>query len=183
MNHCEIRSWEGWHRHILFVFIAHLFIAKLRIAFSATPPKSDGIPFSEKSLSVDAYLEVYNQLSNNEEISNCKIHSKPKVDKARKAIIKKIKAIEGYVLCSAIALGLLQIISLKLGSSINLRKIRFLRTYSSYYASEPTIRELFRNQIFMLFAKPDQFSIIEIIKSKQKNNFLLEETEVSDEAA
>ena len=77
MNHCEIRSWEGWHRHILFVFIAHLFIIKLRIAFSATPPKSDGIPYSENSVSVDAYLQAYSQLRNNEEISNCKIHSKP----------------------------------------------------------------------------------------------------------
>ena len=77
MNHCEIRSWEGWHRHILFVFIAHLFIIKLRIAFSAIPPKSDGIPYTESSVSVDDYLEAYNQLSNSKEISNCEIHPKP----------------------------------------------------------------------------------------------------------
>ena len=77
MNHCEMRSWEGWHRHILFVFIAHLFIAKLRIAFSAIPPESDGIPYSESAVSADAYLEAYKQLCNDEVIKNCKIHSKP----------------------------------------------------------------------------------------------------------
>jgi len=49
----------------------------------------------------------------------------------RLVIIRKIKAIEGYVLCSAIALGLLQIMSLKLGTGINLKKVRFLRAYSS----------------------------------------------------
>jgi SRSO17 transposase len=77
MNHCELRSWDGWHRHILFTFIAHLFITKLRIAFSAVPPESDGIPYTRSSVSADEYLEAYTQLSNDEPISNCKIMPKP----------------------------------------------------------------------------------------------------------
>ena len=77
MNHCEIRSWEGWHRHILFTFITHLFIAKLRIAFSAIPPKSDGIPYSVNSVPAEDYLEAYKQLNNDEKISHYNIYSKP----------------------------------------------------------------------------------------------------------
>jgi SRSO17 transposase len=77
MNHCELRSWEGWHRHILFTFIAHLFIAKLRIAFSAVPPNSDGIPYTESAIPADEYLKAYTQLNNAEQISNNKIQPKP----------------------------------------------------------------------------------------------------------
>jgi hypothetical protein len=106
-----------------------------------------------------------------------------KSEKERLAIIKKIKAIEGYVLCSAIALGLLQIISLKLGTGINLKKIRFLRTYSNDYASETTIREYMRNQIFMMFSKSELFPIMQIIKSKQKCDFFSEETTSLDKVS
>jgi len=100
--------------------------------------------------------------------------------KQRLLIIKKLKAIEGYVLLSSIALGLLQILSLKLGTGIDLKKIRFLRTYSSDYASEATVREYIRKSIFMMFAKPDALPIIKIIKSKQKDDFSLEEEEISE---
>ena len=77
MNHFELRSWEGWHRHILFTFIAHLFIAKLRIDFSAIPPNSDGIPYTGDSVPADEYLEAYSQLRNDGQISNSKIKPKP----------------------------------------------------------------------------------------------------------
>jgi SRSO17 transposase len=30
MDHYELRSWTGWRRHMLFTFIAHLFVNKLR---------------------------------------------------------------------------------------------------------------------------------------------------------
>jgi len=31
MDHYEHRSWPGWHRHMLFVFLAHLFLLQLRL--------------------------------------------------------------------------------------------------------------------------------------------------------
>jgi SRSO17 transposase len=77
MNHCELRSWTGWHRHILFTFIAHLFIAKLRNTFSAIPPKSDGIPYTGSSVSSAEYLEAYAQLCSTEQINISNIHPKP----------------------------------------------------------------------------------------------------------
>lgn len=33
MDHCEARSWNSWHRHMLFVFISHLFLQEIRIKF------------------------------------------------------------------------------------------------------------------------------------------------------
>jgi len=33
MDHYEHRSWPGWHRHMLFVFMAQLFILRLRYKF------------------------------------------------------------------------------------------------------------------------------------------------------
>jgi SRSO17 transposase len=33
LDHYESRSWNAWHRHILFVFIAHLFLQELRLRF------------------------------------------------------------------------------------------------------------------------------------------------------
>jgi len=33
MDHYEHRSWPGWHRHMLFVFLAHLFLLQLRLKY------------------------------------------------------------------------------------------------------------------------------------------------------
>ena len=33
MDHCEARSRTSWYRHMLFVFIAHLFLQEIRIRF------------------------------------------------------------------------------------------------------------------------------------------------------
>lgn len=40
MDHCESRSWNAWYRHMLFVFIAHLFLQEMRLMF-----KKKQIPF------------------------------------------------------------------------------------------------------------------------------------------
>ena len=36
MDHYEGRSWKAWHRHMLFVFIAHLFLLELRLSLKKT---------------------------------------------------------------------------------------------------------------------------------------------------
>ena len=33
LDHYENRSWTGWHRHMLYVFLAQLFLLKLRFKF------------------------------------------------------------------------------------------------------------------------------------------------------
>ena len=37
LDHYESRSWTGWHRHMLYVFLAQLFLLKLRIKFKKKP--------------------------------------------------------------------------------------------------------------------------------------------------
>jgi SRSO17 transposase len=32
-DHYEMRSWVGWHQHMLFAFLAHLFLVRMRIFF------------------------------------------------------------------------------------------------------------------------------------------------------
>jgi hypothetical protein len=36
LSHYEVRSYQGWHRHMLFVFVAHLFVTVLRCSFKKT---------------------------------------------------------------------------------------------------------------------------------------------------
>jgi SRSO17 transposase len=38
MGHYEARSWNAWHRHMLFVFIAHLFTTEVRMRFKKNIP-------------------------------------------------------------------------------------------------------------------------------------------------
>ena len=38
MGHCESRSWTSWHRHMILVFVAHLFILELRFKFMTKHP-------------------------------------------------------------------------------------------------------------------------------------------------
>jgi SRSO17 transposase len=38
MGHCESRSWDSWHRHMILVFVAYLFILELRFKFKTNHP-------------------------------------------------------------------------------------------------------------------------------------------------
>jgi SRSO17 transposase len=37
-DHYELRSWLGWHHHMLFAFLAHLFLVRMRIFFKERAP-------------------------------------------------------------------------------------------------------------------------------------------------
>jgi SRSO17 transposase len=37
-DHYELRSWLGWHHHMLFAFLAHLFLVRMRIVFKQRAP-------------------------------------------------------------------------------------------------------------------------------------------------
>jgi SRSO17 transposase len=37
MDHYEVRSWLGWHHHMMQSFMAHLFLMQLRLAFKKKP--------------------------------------------------------------------------------------------------------------------------------------------------
>ena len=85
----------------------------------------------------------------------------------RKRILKTIQAIEGYVMCSCIALGLLQILSMNFSRQINWSIVRYLRTPSKEIVSEATMACHLRKSIFHSLGKNKDLSITRIIKSKQ----------------
>jgi SRSO17 transposase len=37
-DHYELRSWRGWHHHMFFAFLAHLFLVRMRIFFKHRAP-------------------------------------------------------------------------------------------------------------------------------------------------
>lgn len=37
-DHYELRSWRGWHHHMLFAFLAHLFLVRMRLFFKHRAP-------------------------------------------------------------------------------------------------------------------------------------------------
>jgi hypothetical protein len=77
MDHYESRSWDAWYRHMLLTFIAHLFISKLRAAFSNTPNTPCIAPFIETPVEFDDYIDAFSQLTNNLPISHADISAMP----------------------------------------------------------------------------------------------------------
>jgi hypothetical protein len=87
--------------------------------------------------------------------------------RARKLIENTVKAIEGYAQIGIIALGLLQMISLKFGNEINSSGSRFMRTISSNTPSERTTADFMRKNIYQLFRFFPNLPLTSIISAKQ----------------
>lgn len=88
-------------------------------------------------------------------------------DKAKKNILQTIKAIEGFVMCSCIAMGILQLVALKFSDKINIAKLRYMRTPSKKIVSEATVAYYLRKTIFRVMLKKNEISILDIINKKQ----------------
>ena len=97
----------------------------------------------------------------------------------KQLIVSTLKAIEGYVMFSSIAIGMLQIISLLYSEKLNKSFFRYLRTPSNDFVSEATVATYIRKSIFSIIAFNGHFSIIKIIKKKQINPSFHEEKEAS----
>ena len=88
--------------------------------------------------------------------------------KEKERIISTLNAIEMYVMCSSIAIGLLQIIALKFSTTeLNNKFFRYLRTPSKEIVSEAIVACYLRKNIFRIMAKNAGLSITKIIKNKQ----------------
>jgi hypothetical protein len=97
----------------------------------------------------------------------------------QRLISSALKAIEGYVMFSVIAMGLIQIIAIKFSSEINKLNFRFLRTTSKNIVSEATVACYLRKNIFWLIEKDRKFAISEIIISKHSQRLLQQSKVVS----
>lgn len=96
--------------------------------------------------------------------------------KSKKLIIGALKAIEGYVFCNCVAIGILQIISIKISPFIDKKLFRFIRTHSKTdYASELTISCYLRKNIFSFIRFYSGLEISQIINEKQNLSYLYED--------
>lgn len=102
-----------------------------------------------------------------------------KCAETKQLILSTLKAIEGYVMCSCIAIGLLQIIAIKFSKEINKASFRFLRTKSNMIVSEATVACFLRKNIFQHIAKNSGFIIPQIISQKQSEPCFSYELKVS----
>ena len=77
------------------------------------------------------------------------------------------KAITGFVMLSSIALGLLQMLSLRFANTINNTSTRWLRTKSNKIPSEATTAQLLGKTIFRTFGKRHGLDILHFIEERQ----------------
>jgi hypothetical protein len=86
---------------------------------------------------------------------------------ARNRIGLALKAIEGFVFCSAVAIGIMQMVSLRFSGTNELSNLRYMRTYRNTVASEATIADYFRKNIFSLLLLFPDLPINRIIVAKR----------------
>ena len=77
MDHYESRSWDGWRRHMLLCFIAHLFVNKLRMEYSCKPHSPGPAPYIDEPVSLDEYLDAAVDMSNGNVIAHPNISVMP----------------------------------------------------------------------------------------------------------
>jgi len=90
---------------------------------------------------------------------------------ARKRISLAVKATEGFMFCATVAIGLLQMISLRFSGSDELHNLRFMRTYRSTIVSEATVADFLRKNFFCLLHTQPDLGINQIISAKQTPYF------------
>jgi hypothetical protein len=101
-------------------------------------------------------------------------------EKVKERIISTLNAVEMYVMCSCIAMGLLQIIALNFSSTeVNNKIFRYLRTPSKTIVSEATAACYLRKNIIRIMAKNAGLSITKIIRNKQVDSSFYEDLQVS----
>ena len=77
MDHYESRSWDGWHRHMLLCYIAHLFVSKLKIEFDCYQQSPGIAPYIDDPVSLGDYLDATLHLINKEDIKHPNILKVP----------------------------------------------------------------------------------------------------------
>ncbi|MFL1676656.1 hypothetical protein [Paenibacillus dendritiformis] len=85
----------------------------------------------------------------------------------RKRTRLTLQAIEGFVMCSCIAVGVVQLLALRFSGRTPALFFRYLRPPSKSIVSEATVVAYLRKSIFRLFAQNPHVALTEIIRSKQ----------------
>jgi len=112
---------------------------------------SDYVPLLKKTASAKETVENLTQVIGSD---------------ARKQIISAYKAIEGFVMFSCIALGILQLCAVKFAKDFQNFPWRWLRTYSSTIPSEDTVADCLRKSYPRISREYQNLEFLEIIRSK-----------------
>ena len=89
----------------------------------------------------------------------------------RELILRKLKAIEGFVLIANIAMGIAQMAALN-SDADEVRKYRYLRTIVPTRISEATVMCYFRKQLFALLLKHPESPITHFIRERQTHGYV-----------
>jgi SRSO17 transposase len=77
MDHYELRTWHGWKRHMLLVFIAHLFVIKLRRKFSVHTDIPTPVPVIDSPVILEDYVDAFVNEQRSEKINHKNIKRSP----------------------------------------------------------------------------------------------------------
>ena len=69
--------------------------------------------------------------------------------KSQKRIQLALKAIEGFVFCACISIGILQMTALRFSGTSEFDKLRYMRTVRNAVPSEATIADLIKKKFFI----------------------------------
>lgn len=97
---------------------------------------------------------------------------KIKTAHAQEKILAAIRAIECHMMLSVIAMGILQMLSMKFSGALNVPEFRYLRTPSRKIVSEATMMLYLRQHIFRFMAEAPHLGITQIILKKQKRSVI-----------
>lgn len=92
-------------------------------------------------------------------------------ESGKRLIISAYKAIHGFTMVACIAIGLLQICSIRFGATLNNSVVRWLRTKTNNFPSEASVADILRKSIFYMFRFKADLPIIRFILDKQKYIF------------
>lgn len=98
---------------------------------------------------------------------------------AKEHIVSTLCATEVFVMINCIALGLLQLVSLRFFNQKNHTVLRWLRTPQNLTPSEASVAVFMRKTIFSMFRFLPNLTILQIIQSRQFSDFDLENLSVS----
>ena len=90
-------------------------------------------------------------------------------DKDNARILAAFTAVESFVMTACVALGLLQLCSLRFAAEINASPLRWLRTRSNLVPSEATTAHFMRKTIFYSSASISVFPIFRFISARQSS--------------
>ncbi|WP_410512838.1 transposase [Paenibacillus sp. BR2-3] len=183
---CQDLLWgQGWYQELRFVLVVHQGRRSILVSTDLTLAATDIIrlygyrfkiecTFREMKQVIGAFgyrfwsksMPKLNRFLKKEEAHPLEA-VKDEQDQYR--IERTLQAIEGFVMCQCVAMGILQLFALRFSGRLPALFFRYLRTPSHAVVSEATVATYLRKSIFHLFAQNPHLSITKIIKPKQEN--------------